>query len=528
VNANRFWIVGLALVAAQLGAAESRLFLKTRSPVVGRAEAERLAGPPKHRPFTRPHLLVDFGEVPSAEQVKELQRRGATVVAYVPETGLVLAVDESMPLADAGIIAAGRLRPEDKISSLIDRDTVAFLVEFHADIEPFEAEALVRDAGLDLRHHPDLLPHHLLVDGPAQQVVRLAEWDEVAYLYPASAELVGGVRVYACGGPQTPYGQVGQYIAKLGEGWDGPGQGAAELGYYLGPLASRLPRLPAQNEMLRALAEWSEYVQVSFVPAASALATRTISILFASGAHGDPYPFDGPSRVLAHTFYPAPPNPEPIAGDMHFDDDESWAIGEDVDVFSVALHEAGHALGLGHSDLPGTVMYPYYRRVTALTPDDIAAIRELYAARTGTPPPDPPPTPPVPDPPAPDPPPTPPVPTPPAPNPPTPPAPVPPTPPKPPTADTVAPSLTILAPASNNVLTYDAAISMRGAAADNVGVVRVTWTDSVGNGGLASGAAWWQIGAIPLRIGTNTITIRAYDAAGNAGWRSATITRKKR
>jgi chitinase len=92
----------------------------------------------------------------------------------------------------------------------------------------------------------------------------------------------------------------------------------------------------------------------------------------------------------------------------------------------------------------------------------------------------------------------------------------------------VAPSLIILAPASNNVLTYDAAISMRGSAADNVGVVRVTWTDSVGNGGLASGAAWWQIGAIPLRIGTNTITIRAYDAAGNAGWRSVTITRKKR
>jgi hypothetical protein len=513
VNANRFWIVCLALVAAQLGAAESRLYLKTRSPAVRRAEAERLAGPPKHRPFTRPHLLVDFGEVPQAEQVRELQRRGAAVVAYVPETGLVLAVDENMPLADAGIIAAGRLRPEDKISSLIDRRTVAFLVEFHADIEPFEAEALVRDAGLEPRHHPDLLPHHLLVVGPAQQVIRLAEWEEVAYLYPASAELVGGLRVLACGGPQTPYGQIGQYVAKLGEGWDGPGRGAAELGYYLGRLASRLPRLPAQSEMLRALAQWSEYVRVSFVPAASPLAARTISILFASGAHGDPYPFDGPSRVLAHTFYPSPPNPEPIAGDMHFDDDERWAIGEDVDVFSVAVHEAGHALGLGHSDRPGTVMYPYYRRVSGLTPDDIAAIRELYAARTGTPPPDPPP-PPVPDPPAP--------------NPPTPPVPDPPAPPKPPTADTVAPSLIILAPASSNVLTYDAAISMRGAAADNVGVVRVTWTDSVGNGGLASGTAWWQIGAIPLRIGTNTITIRAYDAAGNAGWRSVTITRKNR
>ena len=42
-----------------------------------------------------------------------------------------------------------------------------------------------------------------------------------------------------------------------------------------------------------------------------------------------------------------PLNPEPIAGDMHFDNDESWRIGANLDVFSVALHETGHALGLG-------------------------------------------------------------------------------------------------------------------------------------------------------------------------------------
>jgi hypothetical protein len=28
-----------------------------------------------------------------------------------------------------------------------------------------------------------------------------------------------------------------------------------------------------------------------------------------------------------------------------------------------------------------------------------------------------------------------------------------------------------------------------------------------------------------MRLGTNTITIRAYDAAGNSGWRSVTVTR---
>jgi hypothetical protein len=31
---------------------------------------------------------------------------------------------------------------------------------------------------------------------------------------------------------------------------------------------------------------------------------------------------------------------------------------------------------------------------------------------------------------------------------------------------------------------------------------------------------------VPLLVGTNRITIRARDAAGNIGWRSLTVTRK--
>lgn len=44
--------------------------------------------------------------------------------------------------------------------------------------------------------------------------------------------------------------------------------------------------------------------------------------MFASRNHGDAYPFDGAGKVLAHTFYPAPPNAETLAGDMHLDADE--------------------------------------------------------------------------------------------------------------------------------------------------------------------------------------------------------------
>jgi hypothetical protein len=90
----------------------------------------------------------------------------------------------------------------------------------------------------------------------------------------------------------------------------------------------------------------------------------------------------------------------------------------------------------------------------------------------------------------------------------------------------VAPTLKITSPSSSNVLTTAVGIRVQGTASDSVGVTEVSWTTSSGKSGVATGTAYWTTGEIPLLLGTNTILVRARDAAGNTSWRSLTVTRK--
>ncbi len=353
------------------------------------------------KPYGRPHFLLTFWSAPRPADLAALEERGVTVVGVVPETGLIVAADEGTRFDDLEIAEAGQLRLENKISAELAPDATWFVVEFHSDVRQADAYAVLRESHMEPHYHPDLVARHMLVYGDMERAMQLAAMDEVAYVFPASEDLVTGTRVLACAGALTTSGVIGQN-ATAATGWNGATLAPVTLGYSFGALTNRLPAAQVQSVILQALAVWAQYVQVNYVPASST-ASRTIAIMFAAGAHGDAYPFTDTS-VLAHTFYPAPPNPEPIAGDMHFDASESWGIGSGTDLFSVALHEAGHALGLPHTDVPGAVMYPYYQVQTGLTPVDIAAIRGLYPARgaavpaptptpTPTPPPKPTPTP---------------------------------------------------------------------------------------------------------------------------------------
>ncbi|GLT40048.1 hypothetical protein SLA2020_142060 [Shorea laevis] len=132
----------------------------------------------------------------------------------------------------------------------------------------------------------------------------------------------------------------------------------------------------------RAFNRWAAVTPLTFTLVDS-LVSADIRIGFFEGDHGDGQPFDGALGTLAHAF--APP-----AGRFHLDAAENWSVTDNgstsaqssaFDLESVAVHEIGHLLGLGHSSVKGSIMYPTISsgvRKVELAKDDVRGIQELY------------------------------------------------------------------------------------------------------------------------------------------------------
>jgi hypothetical protein len=91
------------------------------------------------------------------------------------------------------------------------------------------------------------------------------------------------------------------------------------------------------------------------------------------------------SNALAATALPPPANNYSVAGDISFNTAQIWNInGATYDLEAVAMHEFGHALGMGHSTYTSAIMYPNYTGAKrALGSDDVQGIRSIYGgART--------------------------------------------------------------------------------------------------------------------------------------------------
>jgi hypothetical protein len=132
----------------------------------------------------------------------------------------------------------------------------------------------------------------------------------------------------------------------------------------------------------RAFASWDAAHVVSLREAANASESE-IRVLWTPGPSADPAsidPFYGPGGYVAVGYYPYPQYGE-LAGDLHFDSSEAWTTGPSttLDVETVAVHEIGHCLGIGHSRLQASAMWPAYKALQhEPTQEDFEELRRIY------------------------------------------------------------------------------------------------------------------------------------------------------
>ncbi|KAM8835784.1 macrophage metalloelastase-like [Synchiropus picturatus] len=180
--------------------------------------------------------------------------------------------------------------------------------------------------------------------------------------------------------PRCGFNDVTRYSHFDGQPrWDKP-----VVTYRITKYTPDLSRREVDDTIAKALRVYSDVIPLDFKQIYAG--TADIMILFQAQDHGDFAPFDGPNGVLAHAFSPG----EGRGGDAHFDEDENWSItAPEANLFLVAAHELGHALGLAHSQDQTALMFPTYQYVNTegykLPSDDRKGIQAIYGVRDSRP-----------------------------------------------------------------------------------------------------------------------------------------------
>jgi hypothetical protein len=148
-------------------------------------------------------------------------------------------------------------------------------------------------------------------------------------------------------------------------------------------LGTRFGSTAWQSAVLRAVETWTQAANINVgLVADSGLPLGTAGAIQHDSRFGDLRISGAPlgDSVLG-TGEPFDPMAGTWSGDIEFNTAQPFAPGG-LDLYTVALHEVGHALGLGESSDPGSVMYEAYRGPRqGLSAGDVLQIQQLYGAR---------------------------------------------------------------------------------------------------------------------------------------------------
>lgn len=162
---------------------------------------------------------------------------------------------------------------------------------------------------------------------------------------------------------------------------DGTAAAAGTTSNLFAALDARMPRAQWQGAILRAAQTWSELTNLNV----GVVADGGQAFGAAGPTQGDPRFGDlrvgGVPMAGSELGQGAPPDPflsGTLAGDVFFN--TSAAFTPDS-LYAVALHEIGHAVGLGHSTDPRSVMFNHLNGNPTPAASDVVAVRALYGAR---------------------------------------------------------------------------------------------------------------------------------------------------